>query len=41
MLDREKKTGRRKYKNLNIENEESFLDEMKKIFHIYLGAIIW
>ena len=41
MADREKKGGRRKYKNLNLANEESFLDEIKSIFHNYLRAIIW
>ena len=35
--DREKKRGRRKYKNLNnIGNEKSFLDEIKSIFRNYL-----
>ena len=24
-----------------LENEESFLDEIKSIFHSYLKAIIW
>ena len=41
MADRGKKGGRRKYKNLNLANEESFLDEIKSIFHNYLRAIIW
>ena len=43
MADREKKRGRRKYKNLNIylENENSFLDEIKNIFHGLWRAIIW
>ena len=24
-----------------IKNEKSFLDEIKSIFHKYLGAVIW
>ena len=39
MADREKKTGRWKYKNL--ENEKSFLGEIKNISHSFLRAIIW
>ena len=36
MADREKKRGRRKDKNLNyLENEKSFLDEVKSIFHSF------
>ena len=35
MADREKKRGRRKYKNLNLENEESFLDEIKSNFQSF------
>ena len=29
MADREKKMGRWKYKNFNINNEKSFLEEIK------------
>ena len=32
-----KKRRRRKY----LEKEESFLDEIKSIFHNYLKTIIW
>ena len=35
MADREKKRGRQKYKNLNIKNEKSFLDEIKNVFHSF------
>ena len=33
MADTEQKRGRQKYKNL--ENEKSFLDEIKNIFHTF------
>ena len=36
MADREKKRGRQRYKNLNISRKNSFLDEMKSIFHSFL-----
>ena len=39
MADREKKRGRRKYKNLNLENEESFLDEIKSNFQSFWSTI--
>ena len=32
--------GSQKYKNLNLENEKGFLDEIKSIFYNYLRAII-
>ena len=34
-LTRGKKRGRQKYKNLYLENEKSFLDEIKNIFHSF------
>ena len=40
MFDREKKRGKWKYKNLNISNEMSFLDEIKNIFHNFGRAVI-
>ena len=41
MANKEKKRGRRKYKKFEyLENEKSFLDEMKSTFHNYLMAII-
>ena len=36
---REGKTAIQKFEYLEIEKR--FLDEIKIIFHIYLGAIIW
>ena len=39
MTDREKKSGRWKYKNLNIENQKSFLDE-KTSFIVFEGLLI-
>ena len=37
MTDREKKSGKRKYKNEYLENEKSFLDEIKNIFQFLKG----
>ena len=41
MADREKKRGRQILKYEYLENEKSFLDEIKSIFHSFLKAIIW
>ena len=41
MADREKKRGRKIQKYEYLENEKSFLDEIKSIFHSFLKAIIW
>ena len=43
LLNLEKVERKRKqYKNLNyLENEKSFLDEIKNIFHSFWRAIIW
>ena len=41
MADREKKRGRKIQKCEYLENEKSFLDEIKSIFHSFLKAIIW
>ena len=38
-IKKEGKIG--KHKNLNILRRKRFLDEIKNIFHIFLGAIIW
>ena len=41
MADSEKKRGRRKYKECEyLENEKSFLDEIKNIFDSFWRAII-
>ena len=39
MADRQNKSEEQKYKNL--QNEKSFLDEIKSIFHSFSRAIIW
>ena len=41
MADREKKRGRKIQKYEYLENEKSFLDEIKSIFHSFLKSIIW
>ena len=41
MADSEKKRGRKIQKYEYLENEKSFLDEIKSIFHSFLKAIIW
>ena len=41
IAEREKKRGRGKDKNEYLENEKSFLDEIKSIFHSFWRAIIW
>ena len=42
MADRKKKEGKTEIqKSEYLENENSFLDEIKSIFHNYLRAIIW
>ena len=41
MADREKKRGRKIQKYEYLENEKSFLDEIKSIFHSFLKAIFW
>ena len=41
MADREKKRGRKIQKYEYLENEKSFLDEIKSVFHSFLKAIIW
>ena len=41
MRDRGKKGEKEIEKFEYLENEESFLDEIKSIFHNYLRAIIW
>ena len=41
MRDRGKKGKKEIEKFEYLENEESFLDEIKSIFHNYLRAIIW
>ena len=41
MADREKEGKTEIQKFEYLENEESFLDERKSIFHSYLKAIIW
>ena len=35
MADREKKTGRRKYKFECLKNEKSFLDEINNVFRSF------
>ena len=41
MADSEKKRGRRKYKKCEyLENEKSFLDEIKNIFDSFWRVII-
>ena len=40
MADREKKRGRWKQKIKCLENEKSFLDEIKNIFYSFWRAII-
>ena len=41
MADREKKRGGQKYKKFeNLENEKSFLDEFKSIFHNFWRSIV-
>ena len=40
-MDRGKKRGRQKYKNLSISRMKSFSDEIKNIFHSFSRAIIW
>ena len=39
MVDREKK--KRKLEMQRFENEKSYFDGIKNIFHNYLRAIIW
>ena len=42
MADREKKEGKTEIQKLKyLENEKSFLDEMKNIFHGFWRAIMW
>ena len=41
MADREKKGKMEIQKFEYLENEESFLDETKNIFHSFQRAIIW
>ena len=45
MADRQKKREGQKYKNLKLqkylENEKSFLLEIKSIFHNFYRAVIW
>ena len=41
MADSKKKRGRKIQKYEYLENEKSFLDEIKSIFHSFLKAIIW
>ena len=41
MTDREKKVKVEIQKFEHLENEKSFLDEIKGIFHNYLRAIVW
>ena len=45
MADRQKKREGQKYKNLKLqkylENEKSFLLEIKSIFHNFCRAVIW
>ena len=41
MADRGKKRGRQIQKFEYLENEQSFLHEIKSNFHNYLRAIIW
>ena len=38
---RQQQKGRGRLKFEHLEIEKRFLDEIKIIFHIYLGAIIW
>ena len=39
MADRGKKSGRGKYKNLNISRTKSFLDVIKKTFFIVIEGL--
>ena len=42
MADREKKEGKMELQKFKcLENEKSFLDEIKNIFHSFWRAIIW
>ena len=42
MADREKKEGKKKIQKFEyLENEKSFLGEIKTIFHNFWRAIIW
>ena len=42
MADRGKKEGKTEIKNFEyLENEKSFLDEIKNIFHSFWRAVIW
>ena len=42
MADREKKRGKRKYKNLNISTtKKALLDEIKNISHSFGRAVMW
>ena len=42
MADREKKAGKQKTQKFEyLENEKSFLDEIKNIFRSFCRAIIW
>ena len=42
MTDREKKEGKTEIQKFEyLENEKSFLDEVKNIFHSFWRAIIW
>ena len=42
MTDSEKKGGKTKIQKFEyLENEKSFLDEIKNIFHSFCRAIIW
>ena len=41
MADSKKKRGRKIQKYEYLENEKSFLDEIKSVFHSFLKAIIW
>ena len=37
MADWKKKRGRQKYKNINLENEKGFSDEIKNIVIVFEG----
>ena len=41
MADREKKWKTETQKSKYLENEKSFLDEMKNIFHSFERVIVW
>ena len=41
LTGREKKGKRKIQKNGYLENKKSFLNLIKKIFHIFLRVIIW